>query len=274
MNITKMHGLGNDFIIIDGRNLKNIDYHVLAKKICTQHLSVGADGLMVVHPSGRADIRMQIINSDGSEAEMCGNGIRCFARYVYDKGIVNKLQMDIETLAGIMRPEIILNENASPWVKVDMGKPEFERMKIPMIGMGSALNETIEINGTQLNFSSLLMGVPHTVVFTDGIDSIDTATIGPLLEKHELFPRKTNVNFIEILDNHTIRNKTWERGAGFTLACGTGSCASVVAASIRGLTENKAVVKMSAGELHIEYTSEGNVFMTGPAEYVFEGRLI
>lgn len=274
MNITKMHGLGNDFIIIDGRNLKNIDYHALAKKICQPHLSVGADGLMVVHPSDQADIRMQIINSDGSEAEMCGNGIRCFARYAYEKGIVTKLQMDIETLAGIMRPRMILKENAAPHVKVDMGKPEFDREKIPMKGMGSALNETIELNGTRINFSSLLMGVPHTVVFTDGIDGIDTAAIGPLLEKHDLFPRKTNVNFIEILDNHTIRNKTWERGAGFTLACGTGSCASVVAASIRGLADNKSVVKVPAGELYIEYTSEGNVFMTGPAEYVFEGRLI
>lgn len=274
MDITKMHGLGNDFIIIDGRNLIDVDYHILAEKLCVPHLSVGADGIMVVHSSDKADIRMQIINSDGSEAEMCGNGIRCFARYVYDKGIVKKHKMDIETLAGIMRPEIILKENSSPWVKVDMGKPEFEREKIPMKGSGSALNETLKINGTEVNFSTLLMGVPHTVVFTQGIENFDTAAIGPLLEKHDIFPRKSNVNFIEILDRQTIRNKTWERGAGFTLACGTGSCASVVAASIRGLVENKASVKVAAGELLIEYTQEENVFMTGPAEYVFEGRLI
>lgn len=274
MQITKMHGLGNDFIIIEGVKNDSVDYNALAKKICTPHLSVGADGVMVVLPSDKADIRMRIINSDGSEAEMCGNGIRCFAKYVYDKGIVPKMNMSVETLAGIIRPEIILKDGRAESVRVDMGKPEFSREKIPMLGTGSALKETLDIEGVKIDFSSLLMGVPHTVVFTDGIDLIDTALIGPRLEKHALFPRKTNVNFIEVLDRHTLRNKTWERGAGFTLACGTGSCASVVAANLRGLVENKAVVKMLAGELLIEYTPEGNVFMTGAAEYVFEGRLL
>lgn len=274
MEITKMHGLGNDFVIIDGREQQDIDYNAMAKKICTSHLSVGADGIMVVLPSVHANIRMRIINSDGSEAEMCGNGIRCFARYVYDKGIVQKTMMEIETLAGIMRPELITNEQGEPWVKVDMGKPEFERSNIPMQGTGSALNETITIEGVRVDFSSLLMGVPHTVVYTQCIEDFDTALVGPLLEKHKLFPRKTNVNFIEIVDNKTIKIKTWERGAGFTLACGTGSCASVVAASIRGLIDQTATVQTAVGKLHIEYTSDGRVFMTGPAAYVFEGRLL
>jgi diaminopimelate epimerase len=274
MFITKMHGLGNDFIVVEDSASEVSDYNAFAKDICRQHLSVGADGIMVVLPSKKADVRMRIVNSDGSEAEMCGNGIRCFARYVYDKGIVNKLKMEVETLAGIIRPEIILKDGAAASVKVNMGRPEFERSLIPMQGMGSALKETIEIDGVKLDFSTLLMGVPHTVVFTEGIDTIDTASIGPRLEKHALFPRKTNVNFIEVLDRHTIRNKTWERGAGFTLACGTGSCASVVAASIRGLVESKAVVKVPAGELLIEYAADGTVYMTGAAEYVFEGRLL
>ena len=274
MNITKMHGLGNDFILIDGSDFQGADAQALAQKLCHRRLSVGSDGILIILPSNEADIQMRIINSDGSEAEMCGNGIRCFARYVYDKGIVKKTAMSVETLAGIMRPEIVLTEGSEPLVRVDMGKPEFEREKIPMKGMGSALNETLEIAGTRINFSSLLMGVPHTVVYTEGIETLDTAVIGPLLEKHELFPRKTNVNFIEVVDRHTIRNTTWERGAGFTLACGTGSCASVVAACLRGYIDNKAVVKLTAGELLVEYTQDGTVFMTGPAEYVFEGRLL
>jgi diaminopimelate epimerase len=234
---------------------------------------VGADGILVVLPSDIADIRMRIVNSDGSEAEMCGNGIRCFARYVYDQGIVRKTTMEIETLAGIIRPELI-DFNGEPWVKVDMGKPDFDRSNIPMQGTGSALNESIDIEGVHVSFSSLLMGVPHTVVYTQGIDTFETALVGPLLEKHSLFPRKTNVNFIEIVDAHTIKIKTWERGAGFTLACGTGSCASVVAASVKGLIQPAATVKTAVGELHIEYTADGRVFMTGPAAYVFEGRLV
>lgn len=274
MLITKMHGLGNDFIIVEGAKDDGADYISLARKICERHLSVGADGIMVVLPSEKADIRMRIINSDGSEAEMCGNGIRCFARYVYDRGIVPKLNMEVETLAGIIRPEIILDDGKTGKVKVNMGKPEFERGRIPMQGTGSALKESLVIDGVVLDYSTLLLGVPHSVVFTDGIEMIDTASIGPKFEKHELFPRKTNVNFIEIIDRHTIRNKTWERGAGFTLACGTGSCASVVAANLRGLIENRAIVKVPAGELEIEYAADGNVFMTGPAEYVFEGRLL
>ncbi len=273
MDITKMHGLGNDFIIIEDKE-QNTDYNALAKKICTQHISVGADGLLIVLPSDKADIRMRIFNSDGSEAEMCGNGIRCFAKYVYDKGIVQKTNMAIETLAGIIYPDIINLEGQAKWVKVDMGRPEFKREKIPMKGTGFALNETIEISGVKLKYSSLLMGVPHTVVFTDGIDVLNTASIGPKLEKHELFPRKTNVDFIEITDRNTMLIKTWERGAGFTLSCGTGSCASVVAASIRGLTDNNVTVKTAAGELFIEYAFDGRVFMTGPAKYVFEGRLL
>ena len=274
MNITKMHGLGNDFILMDGREKSELDYNALARELCERRLSVGADGILVILPSSIADIRMRIVNSDGSEAEMCGNGIRCFARYVYDKGIVQKTTMEIETLAGIIRPQLIENEGGEPWVKVDMGMPAFEREKIPMQGTGSALNESIELEGVQVDFSSLLMGVPHTVVYTNGIEAYDTALIGPLLEKHTLFPRKTNVNFIEVIDHETITIKTWERGAGFTLACGTGSCASVVAASLKGLIGPKATVRTAVGALHIEYTAEGRVLMTGPAAYVFEGRLL
>ena len=266
MKITKMHGLGNDFIIFEGGEQ---DYSELARKLCMRRLNIGADGLLVVCPSKNADIKMRIINADGSEAEMCGNGIRCFARYVYDRGIVKTDDMSVETLAGIMYPQLIGDR-----VKVDMGEPYFDRTDIPMTGVGSALQALINVDGKQMTVSSLLMGVPHTVVITESFDDELVRMLGPKIETNEAYPKKTNVNFVRVIDQENIWVSTWERGAGLTLACGTGCCASVVACALIGKTAKKVRAHVAAGELDIEYALSGRVFMTGAAAYVFEGETL
>jgi diaminopimelate epimerase len=272
MNFTKMHGLGNDFLIFED-NGADTDWNALAQKLCCRRLSVGADGIMVVLESSSADIRMRIINADGSEAEMCGNGIRCFAKYVYERGIVKKEDMTVETLAGIMKPRLMIKDSKVTHISVDMGKPSFERESIPMDGKGSAFDVDIQAAGQNVAVSALRMGVPHTMVLTEDIDTLDTAALGPAIEKHPIFPKKTNVNFVQVLNRENIRILTWERGAGFTLACGTGSCASVVAMNKKGLIEPKAAVHLAAGRLFIEYLDDGRVIMTGPAEEVYTATL-
>lgn len=268
MEFTKMHGLGNDFLIFEDDGI-NRDWNALAARLCQRRLSVGGDGILIVMFSDKADTRMRIINADGSEAEMCGNGIRCFAKYVYERGIVKKTDMSVETLAGIMRPRLILESGKVVDVCVDMGSPSFERKSIPMLGEGSAFDVPLEAAGQTVIVSALLMGVPHTIVLTDDIEALDTAALGPAIEKHSMFPRKTNVNFVQIIDRQNIRILTWERGAGFTLACGTGSCASVVALHRKGLIDSKAVVHLASGRLIIELLEDGRVMMTGPAKEVY-----
>lgn len=265
---TKMHGLGNDFIVIERVHLGMLDIFDLARRMCDRHIGVGADGLILVSPSDSADIRMRIINRDGSEAEMCGNGIRCLTRYAYDRGLVKKTEMKVETLAGIIRPALV----PGPAVAVEMGRPEFERVRIPMAGSEpKALNEAITVNDKTLGVCVLRMGVPHAVVFVKDIEAIDLFADGPALETHPLFPQKTNVDFVQVLDSENIVVRTWERGAGATLACGTGACASAVAAYTLGHTGRKIKAALELGALTIEYREDGTVLMTGPAEYVFEG---
>ena len=272
MEFTKMHGLGNDFLVVKDDGLGR-DWNKTAAKLCTRRLSVGGDGILVVLPSDVADIRMRIVNADGSEAEMCGNGIRCFAKYVYERGIVTKPDMTVETLAGIIRPKLIIEDGKVTDVCVDMGQPLFDRADIPMRGDGSAFDVDIEAAGRTVRISSLLMGVPHTMVLADDIESLDAAVLGPAIERHEIFPRKSNVNFVQVLDSGNIRVLTWERGAGLTLACGTGSCASAVTTYKKGLTGPKVVVHLEVGRLIIECLGDGRVLMTGPAEEVYTARL-
>lgn len=277
MLFSKMHGLGNDFIVIDARGKEDIDYNSLAKRMCHRHIGVGADGILLVLDSKLADIRMRIINSDGSEAEMCGNGIRCFSKYVFERGIVKKDKFKVETLAGIIEPELILKEyGLVEKVKVNMGKPSFKRKDIPMQGdpESDAINTSIEVDGKEYKITSLLMGVPHTVLFVDDVEKVDIYTLGPKIERHEVFPRKTNVNFVQVIDKNNIKVRTWERGAGATFACGTGSCASVIASNLNGYTERKANVHLYFGTLEIEWQEDGTVFMTGPAEEVFVGEYL
>ena len=268
MEFTKMHGLGNDFLVFEDDGTGR-DWNALAAKLCTRRLSVGGDGIMVVLPSDTADVKMRIINADGSEAEMCGNGIRCFAKYVYERGIVKKEDMTVETLAGIIRPKLIIENGKVKDVCVDMGCPSFDRVSIPMQGTGGAESVEIQAAGRTVTISSMLMGVPHTMVLVDDIEAVDAAVLGSAIERHTIFPRKSNVNFVQVLDRENIRVLTWERGAGLTLACGTGSCASAVETYRKGLTGPKVTVHLSVGRLIIEYTGDGRVLMTGPAEEVY-----
>lgn len=266
MEITKMHGLGNDFIVI---REKVSDAAGLARELCARHLSVGADGLLLVEPSDCADIRMRIINSDGSEAEMCGNGIRCFARYVYDAGIVKKTKMEIETLAGVIRPELVMENGGVQAVRVDMGAPSFVPEDVPVLA-GDPLD--FEVAGQHA--ACVLMGVPHTMVLVENVEETDIDTLGPRIENDPLFPRRTNVNFVEIVDRETVRMRTWERGAGRTMACGTGATGVSAILYKKGLAEHQIDVHVQAGALHIENAENGRSYMTGPAAYVFEGKLL
>ncbi len=273
MKFQKMHGLGNDFILFNELDPSKYDLSGLALKLCDRHQSIGADGIILILPSETADVKMRIINSDGSEANMCGNGIRCFAKYVYDNHINTSRSFTIETGAGVMIPELIVEGDKVLFVKVNMGAPVMERASIPMIGpAGSVINESLSVAGKELKITSLLMGVPHTMVFVDHLEDIDIITIGKEIENHPLFPAKTNVNFIEVLNDREIKVRTWERGAGNTLACGTGSCASAVAACLNGKTGTTVTVHLALGDLLVEWIN-GIVFMTGTADHVYEGEL-
>lgn len=274
MDFVKMHGLGNDFVFIEDKTGQDKDYTVLARAMCNRHTGIGADGLIVIVDSRVADVRMRIINSDGSEAEMCGNGIRCFAKYVYDSGIIEKKQFTVETPAGIMEPEITVGaDNKVELITINMGRPSFNRSEIPMEGTdGRVLNEDLGVDGENWKITSLLMGVPHTVTYVDDVDSVDIEKIGPLFEKHEAFPKHTNINFAQQMDDRTVKVRTWERGAGATLACGTGSCSVAVASFLNGRTGREVDIQLPLGTLHIEYREEdGNVYMTGPAAVSFTG---
>ena len=274
MDFVKMHGLGNDFVFIEDKTGQDKDYTALARAMCNRHTGIGADGLIVIVDSRVADVRMRIINSDGSEAEMCGNGIRCFAKYVYDSGIIEKKRFTVETPAGIMEPEITVGaDNKAKLITITMGRPSFNRSEIPMEGAdGRVLNEDLCVNGANWKITSLLMGVPHTVTYVDDVDTVDIEKIGPLFEKHEAFPKHTNINFAQQMDDRTVKVRTWERGAGATLACGTGSCSVAVASFLNGRTGREVDIQLPLGTLHIEYREEdGNVYMTGPAAVSFTG---
>lgn len=274
MRFTKMHGLGNDFILIENPSNIEMNYSSMAIKWCHRQLGIGADGLVVVLPSSVASLRMRIINSDGSEANMCGNAIRCFARYAYDKGLIQSRKFEVETFAGIIIPEIITENNEFVSVRVNMGQPSLERSSIPMSGNEKeAIQVPVLIDNQEIHITSLLMGVPHTMVFVNNLNAIDLEKTGRAIEKNAIFPKGTNVNFVEVIDRTRIKIRTWERGAGATLACGTGSCASTVASVLNQLTDRTTTVELQYGNLEIEWAEDGTVFMTGPAVQSFTGEM-
>lgn len=278
MKFVKVQGLGNDFVILNCTDendyIPSKQYHKLAVKLCDRHFGVGADGVLLILPSAQADIRMRIINSDGSEAEMCGNGIRCFARYVYESGMVEKEVMTIETLAGIMVPRIILDAQGKVVsVEVDMGEPILDRKEIPMVGSGTATHETIQIEGEKFNITAVSMGNPHCVIFVDNVKEFPIAYWGPRIEQSEYFPRKTNVEFVQIVSESEVIMRVWERGAAVTLACGTGACATTVACVLNQKTERDILLHLDGGDLRVRWDEANNhVYMTGPAEEVFRGQ--
>jgi diaminopimelate epimerase len=269
----KMQGCGNDFILVEGSNLSSeINLPELSKKLCDRNFGIGADGLILIHPSDKSDFRMQVINSDGSEPEMCGNGIRCFARYLELSGKTNKKELEIETLAGTIKPTLVNTQ-----VKVDMGEPGLNPreipIKTPVTGppVERVINQDLKVENEIFKINAVSMGNPHCIIFMDELDKFDFSYWGPKLESYFIFPKKTNVEFVKVEDRHNLRVKVWERGAGPTLACGTGACATLVAAILNGSTEKKANVHLPGGTLEIEWADNNHVIMTGPAELSFAG---
>lgn len=274
MEFTKYTGLGNDFIFLDGRTAQNVqDASALAKYVCDRRKGIGADGLILLLPSKSADIRMRIINSDGSEAEMCGNASRCVPLHLLTKGETDKEQITLETLAGYIQTEVV--DRAKGLVRVNMGMPRLTRAEIPMEGPAQqrAIGVLLEINGQKWEGTAVSMGNPHFVIFVDDICSIELEKWGPKIETHPLFPRKTNVEFVQILDDKNVRMRVWERGAGVTQACGTGACATAVACVLNHKTDNEMVVHLDGGDLKIEWPEQKAIWMTGPAKKVFTGNI-
>ena len=268
-----MHGLGNDYIVIDDRSesLSEENLPRLAQKLCRRGFSVGADGILFVRNSKIADVQMRIFNSDGSEAEMCGNGVRCIAKYCYDNRIVAKKIMNVETLAGTRKLEILTDGESVANVRANMGVPSFRRKDVPMVGEGECVDEPINIGGRELKITCVSMGNPHCVTFVPNFESYPVREIGPQLEKHPYFPEHTNVEFVTVQDQGEISVRTWERGVGETSACGTGACASAAAAHRLNRTGKKVQVNLLGGTLHVELGD--SITLEGLVEKVFEGQL-
>lgn len=276
MKFTKWHGLGNDFIIPCQIDFKSDDISALAVKLCDRHFGIGADGLCLLETSEVADMRMRLINSDGSEAEMCGNLIRCVAKYLYEENICRKEKMQIETLSGIMKPELVFENTEITGVKVEMAVPKRKRGQIPVAGDidEEALCLEVSVAGETFTGTALSMGNPHFVIFVENVETFPVAKYGPLLETNAIFPKKANIEFVKIINEKKVRMRVWERGAGITLACGTGSCATVVAGILNGFLDKSVEVILDGGSLFIDWPDiEAPVYMTGPAEKVFTGEI-
>ncbi len=276
MVFTKMHGCGNDYVYVDctKKMIENADK--VAIKVSDRHFGIGSDGLILIAPSDVADFQMIMYNADGSRGEMCGNGIRCVGKFVYDKGLTTKKNITVETLGGIKTLELHTEDDKVKSVRVDMGSPEFTASKIPVISSEEKMmGRDIEVNGETYNVDCISMGNPHCVVrMEEDVREMELSKIGPLFENHKLFPNKINTEFINILDDGRVRMRVWERGSGETLACGTGACAVAVACIINGLVSSPVDVELIGGYLTIEYNrNEDVVYMSGPAEIVFEGEI-
>lgn len=263
MKFTKMHGLGNDYVYVNGFKEKEQDWGAVSKAVSAPHFGVGSDGLIVILPSEKADFKMRMFNADGSEGEMCGNGIRCVGKYVYDHKMTDKKDITVETLAGIKKLRLSVDDGKVSAVEVDMGKPEVSEdvmMKVSAVR---------GYKGTPVN-----VGNPHVVIFVKDVDKVEIEKDGPIIEKHKHFPNRTNVEFVQVLNRHALKMRVWERGSGETMACGTGACASVVAASSKGLIDKDALVELRGGRLSVRLDEkDGHIHMTGPATKVFSGKI-
>lgn len=284
VSFTKMQGLGNDFIILDGikePQVAGLDLNRLSPRLCNRRFGIGADQVLFLGLSDKADFKMRVFNADGSEVEMCGNGIRCLARYIWMRGMSHKKVLDIETMAGLIRPEKV-----DDLIKVDMGKPIFLSEQIPVNIARDLLKEIhdgkrkaivdypLKVDDKEFGITCLSMGNPHAVIFVDKVDDFPVAYYGPKIENNGLFPKRTNVEFVEVINPHEIKMRVWERGSGETMACGTGASAVAVAASLKGLTGREVIVHLLGGDLKINWADDDHVYMTGPAEEVFEGTIM
>lgn len=269
-----MQALGNDFIVIDARKsdiaepVALREPSALSRRLCKRRFGIGADQLLLLSGSATADFKMRIFNADGSEVEMCGNGIRCLAKYIWDRKLNDKKILDIETQAGVIRPE-----KTGDMVRVDMGEPVMEAGKIPVNLEETVIDYGLGIENKTFPVTCVSMGNPHAVIFIDNVLNFPVSYYGPKIENHSLFPRRTNVEFVEILNPAEIKMRVWERGSGETMACGTGACAGAVASNIKGFAERKVTVHLEGGDLLIEWAEDNHVYMTGPAEEVFEGSI-
>ena len=268
IKFTKMHGIGNDFVVIDCREHDVREIDDFARRLCDRHYGIGADQVLMLYSSSVADFYMAIFNADGSEIEMCGNGIRCLAKYLVDHGITDKSELEIETPAGIIRPKLIGEE-----VRVNMGAPILDGRNIPVNHDGQVIDFPLSVDGSEFKITAVSMGNPHCVIFVDDVDAFDLERFGPIFERHEFFPNRVNFEIVSVVNDREINMRVYERGAGETLACGTGACASAVAAHLNKKTGKEVLVHLKGGDLKIEIADDGNIYMTGPAEEVFTGEI-
>lgn len=268
-----MHGLGNDYVYVNCFEEKIDNPPAVARFVSDRHFGIGSDGLIMINPSKTADFEMEMYNADGSRGEMCGNGIRCVAKYVYDYGLTDKTQISVETLGGIKYLDLTVEDGKVSLVKVDMGKPKLEADLIPIISeREQVIDEPIEVDGKEYHMTGVSMGNPHAVIYVDDVKGLDLEKIGPKFENHERFPKRINTEFVHCIDRQTVEMRVWERGSGETLACGTGACAVAVSSILNNLTDTQVTVKLLGGDLQIEWDREKDrVFMTGPATVVFDG---
>ena len=275
MKFTKMQGLGNDYVYVNGAEEKLTNPSQVAVQVSDRHFGIGSDGLICINPSKVADFEMEMYNADGSRGEMCGNGIRCVGKYVYDKGLTNKTHVAVETLAGIKYLDLQVEEGVVTSVKVDMGSPELVAQKIPVDAKGdTCIAEPIIVGEIEYIMTCVSMGNPHAVVYIEDVKGLEIEKIGPTFENHVRFPNRVNTEFARVIDEHTVEMRVWERGSGETLACGTGACAVAVASILNGYTKEEVTIKLLGGDLKIEWDrTENKIYMTGPAEIVFDGKI-
>ena len=275
MKFTKMHGCGNDYVYVNCFKEEVADPSALAIKVSDRHFGIGSDGLILILPSEVADFRMGMYNADGSEGKMCGNGVRCIAKYVYDYGLTDKTQISIETKGGIKYLDLHVENGKVATVKVDMGEPNLLSKEIPVVwDKEKMIGENVTVAGKEYEMTCVSMGNPHAIVWVDDTKSLDLEKIGPDFENHKMFPERVNTEFVQVLDRHTVNMRVWERGSGETWACGTGACATAVACILNGKTEDEVLIHLVGGDLKIQYDRETNhVFMTGPATTVFDGEI-
>lgn len=275
MRFTKMHGLGNDYVYVNCFDEKLSNPSKVAAYVSDRHTGIGSDGLILIKPSKKADFEMEMYNADGSRGEMCGNGIRCVGKYVYDYGLTDKTAISVETLGGIKRLKLTARDGKVQLIKVDMGSPRFRPKEIPILSDGErVIDMPLTVQGKEYRITGVSMGNPHAVVYVDDVKGLTLEKIGPAFESHERFPQRMNTEFVRVLDQNTVEMRVWERGSGETMACGTGACAAAVASILKGLTKENVTVKLLGGELKIEWDRKTDtVYMTGPAATVFDGEI-
>ena len=275
MKFTKMHGCGNDYVYVNCFEETVENPAAVARFVSDRHYGIGSDGLILICPSEIADFRMAMYNLDGSEGKMCGNGVRCIAKYVYDHHLTDKTQISLETLGGIKYLDLNIKDGKVETVKVDMGEPILKPEEIPVkLSKDVVIDEPVEVDGKVWNMTCISMGNPHAVVFVDDTKSLDLEAMGPSFENHAIFPEQVNTEFVHVIDRKTVDMRVWERGSGETFACGTGACATAFACILNGKTDDQVLVHLVGGDLLIEYDRETNhIFMTGPATEVFSGEI-